>query len=205
MAAGNVRVHGMKWFPMNIVPLAPREWKYQDFTRSTRCPKCGQDVFFIRHNGGSVWVDELGWPWPKHGCFDEPHTATSVFANWSVKASGFENSKLGVVTCIRPASTPNNPDKLVEIKLSDEIKVGLFLRMMPEESALLGALVCISIENKLMLHERLGEIAFHQLVELSVPTSLNAIIQCSRCNAFVITKNMEMHKKVNCTNPEPQK
>ncbi len=28
------------------------------------------DVFFIRHNGGWLWVDELGWPWPKHGCFD---------------------------------------------------------------------------------------------------------------------------------------
>jgi hypothetical protein len=23
----------------------------------------------VRHNGGSVWFDELGWPWPKHGCF----------------------------------------------------------------------------------------------------------------------------------------
>ena len=76
---------------------------------------------------------------------------------------------------------------------------------MPEESALLGALVCISIENKLMLHEQLGEIAFYQLVEISVPSNLNAIVQCPRCNAFVIKKNMEMHKKINCTNPEPQK
>jgi len=42
----------------------------------TLCPKgCGADVFFIRHNGGSVWVDPpLGWPWDKHGCMypDEP-------------------------------------------------------------------------------------------------------------------------------------
>jgi len=28
-------------------------------------------VYFVRHNGGSVWFDELGPPWPKHGCFDE--------------------------------------------------------------------------------------------------------------------------------------
>lgn len=36
----------------------------------TRCPKCRQMVFLVRHNGGSVWLDELGWPWPRHGCFN---------------------------------------------------------------------------------------------------------------------------------------
>lgn len=40
--------------------------------RRAKCPRCGGDVFFVRHNGGSVWLDELGWPWPKHGCFAEP-------------------------------------------------------------------------------------------------------------------------------------
>ena len=36
----------------------------------THCPEgCGADVFFIRHNGGSVWVDSpLGYPWYKHIC-----------------------------------------------------------------------------------------------------------------------------------------
>ena len=32
----------------------------------TRCPRCNQPVFFLRNNGGSVWLEELGWPWPKH-------------------------------------------------------------------------------------------------------------------------------------------
>jgi len=26
-------------------------------------------VYFVRHNGGSVWFDSLGKPWPKHSCF----------------------------------------------------------------------------------------------------------------------------------------
>lgn len=34
-------------------------------------PALCAEVFFVRHNGGSVWFDELRWPWPKHGCFDE--------------------------------------------------------------------------------------------------------------------------------------
>lgn len=40
-------------------------------TRPTTCPKCQQRCFYIEHNGGCVWVDELGPPWPKHPCMDE--------------------------------------------------------------------------------------------------------------------------------------
>ena len=47
---------------------AQREF-WDDFCKPSRCPLCRAAVFFIRHNGGCVWVDELGWPWPKHGCF----------------------------------------------------------------------------------------------------------------------------------------
>jgi hypothetical protein len=52
-------------------PTVPSTWAYrhEDFTRPTTCPECGAPVFFVRHNGGSVWFDELGPPWDKHGCF----------------------------------------------------------------------------------------------------------------------------------------
>ncbi len=48
-------------------------WAYRDdeYTRPTNCPICGAQVYFIRHNGGSAWFDDLGVPWPKHGCFDD--------------------------------------------------------------------------------------------------------------------------------------
>ena len=32
------------------------------------CRSCGKDCWLVHHNGGSVWVDELGPPWPKHIC-----------------------------------------------------------------------------------------------------------------------------------------
>lgn len=41
----------------------------EDFCRPTTCPQCGHSVFFIRHNGGSIWIEALGSPWPKHPCF----------------------------------------------------------------------------------------------------------------------------------------
>lgn len=43
----------------------------EGFTRMVVCPKCACSVYFVRHNGGSVWLDELGDPWPKHPCFDD--------------------------------------------------------------------------------------------------------------------------------------
>jgi hypothetical protein len=181
-----------------------REWREQSFTRPTTCPHCRKEVFFIRHNGGSVWVDELGWPWPKHACFDGPHTDTSVFSRWSVRASGLTNPKLGVISCIRPPTRTTGRESFVEIKLGNSIKIGMFLQWMPPEDMLIGALVCVSIEDKLLLHEKYGEIAFYGVVELSLSVSQNAIVQCPRCGAYVIAKNLEKHDKLNCTNPPPQ-
>lgn len=39
---------------------------------ATRCPQCGANVYLIRpERGGTFWVDEVGEPWIKHGCFDD--------------------------------------------------------------------------------------------------------------------------------------
>jgi hypothetical protein len=49
------------------------------------CPICGDDVFFYQNEHGSrVYFDDLGPPWPKHPCTDNPapprpggHTASA--------------------------------------------------------------------------------------------------------------------------------
>mgnify|MGYP000899164306 FL=1 len=46
--------------------------KLEDVCGSAACPLCGASVFFVRHNGGSVWLDDLGWLWPRHSCFADP-------------------------------------------------------------------------------------------------------------------------------------
>lgn len=46
------------------------QWGGEDLSRTTTCPRCGAAVYFVRHNGGSVWLDDLGYPWPKHPCFE---------------------------------------------------------------------------------------------------------------------------------------
>ena len=40
---------------------------------NARCPVCGESVYFYQSpNGGRVFFDELGPPWPKHPCTDNP-------------------------------------------------------------------------------------------------------------------------------------
>jgi hypothetical protein len=39
-------------------------------TQYRPCPKCKRMAYYIEHNGGFFWADELGQPWPKHPCFD---------------------------------------------------------------------------------------------------------------------------------------
>lgn len=51
-------------------------WGCGDFCCMTTCHVCGAGVFFVRHNGGSVWFDDLGYPWPKHPCFDDDYYGT---------------------------------------------------------------------------------------------------------------------------------
>lgn len=50
------------------VPKVPRRYTKPN----ERCPFCDASVFFRRlANGGRVYFDEPGFPWPKHPCLDQ--------------------------------------------------------------------------------------------------------------------------------------
>lgn len=95
------------WSSPSIQPFAYREgafisYRYDrsDFCRPTRCPECNEEVFFIRHNGGSVWVNPpLGWPWPKHRhCNDSESTGYRFVTDAGIRYLEIEvKPKLGRV------------------------------------------------------------------------------------------------------------
>lgn len=55
-----------------VSPLASVWLKYDSYVKpNAKCPKCNSAVFFYQsQNGGRVFFDELGPPWPKHPCTD---------------------------------------------------------------------------------------------------------------------------------------
>ena len=75
---------------------------YSGYSRSdesccflTNCPECGVDVFFIRFNGGSVWIDPpLGPPWYKHPCLDQAYNPSNKVRSSLVSAESFKDKKI---------------------------------------------------------------------------------------------------------------
>lgn len=90
-----------------------RRWRESsdDICRETTCPKCGAVVYFVRHNGGSVWFDSLGWPWPKHSCFASSYP--SHIAK-TAKERSLSKSKLHVGTVTECGAKLDCPSFKVE-------------------------------------------------------------------------------------------
>lgn len=72
-------------------PSAPQQSSARPFESivsylnpNAHCPVCGETVYFYQSPyGGRVFFDDVGWPWPKHGCTDNPKAQTE-----SVKLAG---------------------------------------------------------------------------------------------------------------------
>ena len=80
--------------------------EYRKTARPAKCPKCAQRVYFVEHNGGSVWFDEpLGPPWPKHPCFD-------LEANSEQGAGASRQFTLGYFRPPKKVSVPLSTDLL---------------------------------------------------------------------------------------------
>lgn len=122
-------------------------WQHsgEDFCRPTRCPICGESVFFVRHNGGSVWFDELGEPWPKHGCFADDRYALKLRHMLTEKYPSNSHQTFGVVIeteTIRPGESGR-----IVVRCSDGTLINKSFSTEHELSDLLGDLVVVISTN----------------------------------------------------------
>lgn len=60
---GNILSNGLRVFDTK---------RYDSYLNpNAKCPVCGEPVYFFKSkNGGRVFFDEIGPPWPKHPCTD---------------------------------------------------------------------------------------------------------------------------------------
>lgn len=117
------------------------KYTFKDITRKTKCPKCSEEVYYIKHNGGSVWVDSLGWPWPKHACFDT-ETSSKLYSFFKSK-SYLNNSETitGVVTNVSWTKINGNSRIILNIKHKHGVK----------EIQIPGSFVANNLNNTLVL------------------------------------------------------
>jgi hypothetical protein len=122
------------------------DYAEQDFCTPSKCSYCGDDVFFIRHNGGSVWIEPpLGWPWHKHPCYydnknDIGKRYTDISVDFGINIALAKNINLGLIVREGNPFDTNNYTALL-IKQSS-IK-GRCIAIKNPSKSLLGSLVLI--------------------------------------------------------------
>jgi hypothetical protein len=151
----------------------------RDFCRPAWCRKCNASVFFIRHNGGSLWVDELGWPWPKHPCFDSAPGAAQL-AILHQTATHLHRARGAVVTrvvfvngareCIASITTPGAATELWVV------------REIQDPHKLLGALVALSLDERKLV------VPGGTTYGISVP-----MLPCPVCEAQFLANQIDQH------------
>lgn len=79
------------------------------------CKFCGATVFFVRHNGGSVFFDSLGWPWPKHACLVKAREPTwYLYISRRTQGEVKRFSSIGVIVRAKwICSSPPLPSRVV--------------------------------------------------------------------------------------------
>lgn len=129
-----------------IVSPVRTAWQYRDddYCRSTTCPKCGATVYFVRHNGGSVWFDDLGHPWPKHACFDDDRYGFSLrkYLNKAPK----EKSEIFGIIIETEATNPGQNGRII-IRCSDGSIINEIFNAEIDLTKVLGSIVIIKHNN----------------------------------------------------------
>jgi hypothetical protein len=158
----------------------------------TNCPKCGDGVFFIRHNGGSVWIDPpLGPPWYKHACFDDV-SVTGQRSNLSseyrlpVPAAGDDYTEeviLGVVSSTRVAPDRQFTDIFLETGASEFVSVTL----KHNAGFLLGKLCVLHTTEKAVWPVD-GE-----RYRYAISRTHFGLVTCQKCNVLIAQKNLAKH------------
>lgn len=185
---------------------------FSDVCHSTSCPECRQEVFFIRHNGGCVWVDPpLGWLWDKHDCFyrsrdDVSHSAVSSLAQLS---ENLPNASLGLVNRLSRLQSSVGPR--LQVGCLDGTLIAARGRAGFPYEMLLGELVVISREKGILRHSRLGDFPITILPDSEIEdgpayvwhrdTELKT--KCPLCTGYFYESEREDHLLRKCPRRPP--
>lgn len=166
----------------------------------TDCPECGERVFFIRHNGGSVWIDPpLGPPWYKHVCMDtgpaaKSATRSSLASDYRLPESSTEEGLIvGVVT--EAETSLFSETTLINVQVGE--KDNFLLLIKNSAGFLVGRIAVFDagcttirwIENKLYSFRILAPIKFPKT--FTFPE--DGMIECPECKTQVKAKNLAKH------------
>jgi ribosomal protein S27AE len=162
---------------------------------STHCPKCGEEVFFIQHNGGSVWIDPpLGPPWYKHSCFDAPSTTTtrtSLSAEYKLSGLDIETeAETGQVIGIVKSTRVDILKRYTDIRFETGKREASNIRLEHNAGFLLGKL-CIYDPNNAEIRP-VDEPSYVYAIYNPSPPNPD-LVDCPKCGVKLNPRNLYKH------------
>lgn len=141
--------------------------------RKTNCPLCKQSVYFIRHNGGSAWIEPpLGPPWECHPCFEsERRTAKAddiVSPELLAEVEPHDALITGVVQACEVGL--DRSQTLLDILVGEDETVTLLLK--GGADALVGHLVILAPAERLIYHASDVRLGFNVAATVAGPATL---------------------------------
>jgi hypothetical protein len=191
----------------HAAPTILRFEAHRDLCRHTPCPRCESMVYFIRHNDGSLWVDELGWPWPKHACFADASGDRSSLQILVDKSRQLNASEGGIVT--RVAFVAGLAECLLVIVKPGSPPETWLAHGVDDPRMLVGALVLMLVDRGKVLHtsntsynltEPIWSCAvcsaevFASAYDTHMAES-HGVTRCPQCGAFINRTALEQHLK----------
>ena len=181
---------------------------YSGYSRSeescfflTNCPECGDKVFFIKFNGGSVWIDPpLGPPWYKHPCMDQGYippgrTRSSLLSDSPSKHKQIEEGLvLGVVKESKVSFSKQSTITCIETEKKDQY----VLLVKYNAGFLTGQLVVFSATSKSVALFEYDKYLYRVITMIDGPYSVKKQeekIKCPECDVTLGPKNVKKHLK----------
>ncbi|MCG9780589.1 hypothetical protein [Photobacterium damselae] len=153
----------------------------------TSCSKCGDEIFYIRHNGGSVWVElPLGPPWFKHLCMhpekvDNNKQKTSLLMSYKQHPESIVNdAHIGVVKVCNVHYDKSKTELIIDIGK----KLSLRLVCKNNGGFLLGKLCVFSKKNNVIYALEDPNLKYMLIQDF---------VKCPVCLTNVLKKNLINH------------
>ncbi len=183
---------------------------YGNFYNRTKCYYCNKEIYFVRHNNGSIWFDELGKPWPKHECyykyytnFSKEHNVQTAINYW---LKNLDSARIGIVVDVQEREFDLktlkilNRNKILTIRDSDGGEVALRVFVDFSVEGFLGEFVIFSFKNGYLIRPYINT---ETKIEIGYKNSNRSImvkriynegyIFCSICNVYVKRNNLSKH------------
>lgn len=168
----------------------------------TSCPECGKGVFFIRHNGGSVWIDPpLGPPWYKHGCMDRTYVPSKGIRSQVISQDVLANFKRRdglLIGIVREAETTFSKScSVISIEFGEDENAVLLIKN--SAGFLVGHLVIYDQHGRSVSLVEDDKFTFRVLARFKPPyrqpAALEREVQCPECLQGIAAGNLQKHLK----------